>query len=390
MDNEQRTKEDREKQLLSKLFTPLSEVVDEPKTYVFSPYVPSGKLTGLIALPGVGKTKFADGLAAYVSAGKPMFGNVPCEKSGSVLIFSTEDDCVDHKKTVAACGGNMEKVFILSQSDAALDWTASNPVKFSSPIIETAIKSIRPAMVIFDPIQQYFGRIDSNSQTETSSALAPLVKLARKYDCAIVLVGHAGKGNNDSLQAKAIGSTNIVGQMRSMLSIVRDPECPSENIVIHVKSNNVHGDSIRYKILPIPDDEDFAKVEFIRTEKYSESDYRKSIKQMERIKAEEEITEDDPIVKTILHLANQNKGLVRIGRKDMEKAVETVGSDYLSEGLESICKRYGSWLQRNHGISIKTGTSQPIKPFRILNEIMLPEKSPDRVISIKQSTYSPP
>ena len=388
--NEQTTKEERERQIIANLFTPLSAIVDEPKTYVFRPYVPVGKLTLITAFPGVGKTKFVDALAACVSSGKPMVDNVPCEKPGNVIIFSNEDDATDHKKTIAASDGDMGRIFTLSESDAALDWATEHPLVFSSPVVESAIKSIAPSLVVFDPIQRYFGKIDSNSQTETSSALAPLVKLARKYQCAIILVGHSGKGNADSLQARAIGSTNIVGMMRSMLSIVRDPEYPEENVVIHTKTNNFRGKSVRYKILPIPGDEDYAETHIIRTEDYTESDYKKAIKRMERIKAEEEITENDPIVKAVVHLAQQNNGFVRIGRKDMEKAVETVGNDFLSEGLETICKRYGSWLQRTHGIIIKTGTSQPIKPFRISNVTMLPEKSPDRVISIKQTTYSSP
>ena len=382
------TQEERDQVLLDKLFMTLDEVIEEPKEYLFRPYIPIGKITGINAIPGTGKTKFGDGLAAHVTAGTPLCDGLPCGKSGPVIIFSQEDDAVDHEKTVMASGGVKSKLHVLRETDEALDWLSKNPLTFSSPIVETAIRAFKPVLVIFDPIQKFMGSIDSNSQTATSVALTPLVKLARKYHCAIVLISHAGKGNDNSLQAKAIGSTNIVGMMRSMLSIVPDPEYPEENIAIHTKSNNVRGESIRFKILPIPDDEDFAEVHFVRTEKYTERDYRRALKQVEQKRKDAEITEDDPVVSTITHLAEQNNGFVRICQPDLAKAVDMIGGDTLTDSMNDLCKKYGNWLLQNRGIAVSTDTPRDLRPFHLSNTTIMPSKLKARVFTIKKINYT--
>lgn len=233
---------------LSTIFCPLSDVPEEEKHYLFRPWFPVGKITECSADPGTGKSKFMFAVAALITKGLPLL-DAPCGKPGNVLLFSCEDDSSDIRKTIAACGGDVEKFFVLSEKEEALSLLADKQITFKSQIVEWAIERYHPSLVVFDPLQRYIGKADTNSSTDTNAALKPLTILAKKYNCGIVLIAHNNKGSHASLLYKASGSQDIIGNMRSALSIVRDPENPDECIAIHSKSNNARGKSIRYAIL---------------------------------------------------------------------------------------------------------------------------------------------
>ena len=64
--------------------------------------------------------------------------------------------------------------------------------------IEKAIIEIGARVVILDPIQAYVGaNINMNSANEVRNVMAQLGRIAEKYDCAILLVGHMNKGSGN-------------------------------------------------------------------------------------------------------------------------------------------------------------------------------------------------
>lgn len=366
---------------LSKVFCPLADVPDEKKRYIYSPYIPLGKITVANADPGTGKTKFALGIAAHITKGLPLF-DIPCGRPGNVLLFSSEDDASDIKKTVIACGGDAEKVFVLSEKDDALSMLSDKQITFQSPIVEWAVERFAPSLVVFDPIQRYIGKTDTNSSTDTNAAIKPLTILGKKYGCAFLIIAHNNKGNHGNLMYKSSGSQDIAGNARSMLSIVRDPEKPNECIAIHSKSNNAKGKSIRYAIRPIEGDEDFARVEWIGLEDYSEQDYWKALKRKDEKEFAAQINDEDAIVQTVLNIIKENPTGVRIRKQDFWTAAEIYTGAAISDGLDSIVKKYRRYLWDNHGIYIDVKSSQTLKAFRVYNDVVHPSKSPDRCLAI--------
>lgn len=366
---------------VERLFLPLSEVTFEKKQYIYNPYFPIKKIGLSAGDPGIGKTKFILLVCALITQGKDLCG-IPCEKPGSVLIFSREDDSSDIRKTVEACGGDSSKIYVVSESDDALDLLDKNELKFSSPIIEMAVARFQPSFVLFDPLQAYIGRrINMNAANETSGALAPLLKIAQKYDCHIHIISHNRKDKQNGLQSQVLGSVNLAGQARSILSIVRDPT-KDENIVIHTKSNNRKGLSIRYKIKPIPTDPDFATVELIGREKYSERDYREAEQSRLRQKLDEMINDSSPVVATVLQLANDNPGGVKIGRADLNDIIESQTGEVANYPLSTIAKEYGHYLGSKHGIAIVPKDKQRLKAFCYNGETITPSKIEDRSLYI--------
>ena len=375
-------------QLLSDLFSPLSNIAEEKKEYLFKPFFPLGKITLLSADPGTGKTKFALGLSALVTKGLPLLG-IPCGKAGRVLLFSSEDDASDIKQTVLSCGGDEEKIIVLSEGEKSLQYQKSSQITFNSPIVEQAIDRYNPVLVCFDPYQRYAGKADPNKSNETNLALKSLDLLGKKYGCSFLIVCHNNKNvKADNLMHRTSGSVDIAGNARSILSIVHDPEKPDELLAIHSKSNNKTGRSIRYAIRPIEGNEDFATVQWIGLEDYTESDYRKSIKKADEQKYEMTITDDDIIVSTIIGLMKDNPNEIRIRKEDLWTAVEKYTGQITSVTFDDITKKYRSYLWNNHNIYAGVKTSQGLKPFRIGKETFPPSKPNDRCLALYKKKTS--
>lgn len=373
---------------LKKLFVSLADVQEKPKRYLYKSYFPLGAFSVISADPGVGKSKVLFAVAAKVTTGDSLLG-IPCEKAGNVLIFSREDDASDIRKTIAACGGDLAKLQILSDTDDAIDLIEDEAITFGSPIVEAAIESFRPSLVIFDPYQKYIGsNVDTNTANKLSAALAPLVKLARKYDCHIAIIAHNVKAQT-SLQYKFMGSVDLIGEARSGISIVRDPDHPEENIALHVKSNNKRGLSIRYKIVSIPGDEDFAKVEFLGLEKYTEQDYAEADRRRLSKKYDVPITDNDVIVKTILALLKENPAGLRVGKSDLQQSAEIYFNEPMENiGVRKIEVKYAAYMMQAHGVSIQEGDSQNIVMFKRKGSYTNPVKGHDRVLHIWKKGYT--
>ena len=65
--------------------------------------------------------------------------------------------------------------------------------------IEKAIIEVGARVVILDPIQAYVGaNINMNNANEVRNVMAQLGRIAEKYDCAVLLVGHMNKGSGTS------------------------------------------------------------------------------------------------------------------------------------------------------------------------------------------------
>ena len=367
---------------IDRLFTNLSSIPDEPKTYIYNPPFPLGKVTGIAGDPGVGKSKAIYAITGKVTKGEPLL-DMQCEKPGEVILITTEDDASDIKQTIASCGGDLSKVHVLSERDDALNDLAKCELTFASPIIESAIKKFHPVMVVFDPLQAYLGQhVDPNKAVQVTTALKPLISLAKRYNFAAVVIQHNNKMADASLQNRAAGSASIVGCYRSLLSIVRDPENPKENIAIHTKSNNAFGKSIRYRIKPIEGNENFATVEFIRLENYTERDYQAALKRKKQSAHDDEINDSDAIVATIIRLLEDNPRGLRISRMDLQNAVSSYYGEPMHQGLKDIEREYASFLLSKHGICIQCKSAQDLKTFYIKGKPVTLLKPHDKCLHI--------
>lgn len=374
-------------------FKPLSDDDGKPlaeKRCIFKPYFPLGKFSIVSADPGTGKTKVVDAIAALVTVGGDLCG-IPCEMPGKVLIFSMEDDRDDHIATIRNCGGDMSKVVLPGQDDSDLDYFAKTKLTFGSPEVEMLINHYRPALVIFDPYQKYVGsKTDTDKANKLSEALTPLTLLSRKYDCHILVIAHNIKAQTSKLQYKFMGSVDFVGEARSAMMVVRDPDrLPAdENIIIHIKSNNKRGKSIRYKIESIPGNEDYATIAWLGLEDYDERDYMLANRSLlqNKVKALTEISDEDPTVKLILSIMKENPYIesLRVGLFDFGKCYKEINGMPLKESISKEIKRVTEYLEQNHGLTAEYKQSRRLMRFSFQKRDFMPSAESGRCVEIER------
>ena len=166
----------------------LEEVKEEETNWLYSPYVPRGKLTLCAAYPGVGKTYLLCYMAACVTTGKSFFNIVPFSNEKENVVYLTAEDGIGGtiKKRMRQCGADMKHVFVVTENKTQL--------LFDSPEIEMFIQQTNPALMIFDPFQAYIGSdVDMNAPNKTNERVGHIVDLAEKYGVAVVLICHFNK-----------------------------------------------------------------------------------------------------------------------------------------------------------------------------------------------------
>lgn len=217
-----------------------ADVPYEPPKYLGEPYFPIGKLTLVQGDPGCGKTAYICKVAALTSTGGRMLN---CEiAQGNVLILSVEDDASTLRGRIEASGGDISKCYFVEEAYA---------MTFTHEGLQDAIRQTQAKLVVFDPIQSFFGAdINTNLSNQTRPILAYLAQVAKEESCAIVLLAHMAKAKEGKSNVlRALGSVDIPGAARSVLQIGRNPSDKNQCVVCHVKSSNAKmGDSFTYVI----------------------------------------------------------------------------------------------------------------------------------------------
>lgn len=213
---------------------------EEPR-FLIAPYFQRGKGTLIQGDNGSGKTAFMCGIIAAISSGQPLLG-IPVQTPGNVLILSVEDDLPILRGRIEASGGDLTHCYFLTNAAG---------LTFSSPSIENAIAEINARLILFDPIQAFFGSgLDMFRANETRPALAKLFEMCERHDCACAIIAHTSKNATDkSAVNRSLGSVDIPAAMRSILQLTKNPADPNECVMIHVKCSNApKGKSIGYSI----------------------------------------------------------------------------------------------------------------------------------------------
>lgn len=367
-----------------------AEIEHKQKEYLYKPYFPMRKYTVLTADPGTGKTKFVCALAARVTKGDNLCG-IPCQHPGNVVLFSREDDADDLVTTVKSCDGDISKLTVIAEDDEALDYMSKKPLFFNSPEIEAIIKEKKPSLVVFDPMQKYTPpNVDTYRNNQTSPICNAILKLATKYKCSIIIITHNVKNKTGlKLQELVNGSSDIVGEARSALAVVQNPESDEKgnNYIIHVKSNNKIGKTIHYKIKSIEGDEDFATVEFVGLKNFYEADYIRMARRNNGTSGEK-IDDENPYVKTILKLMKENPRGFRVDKETLQDSIYEYMGLTVAVKLADIINVYRDYLCKKHGIGMHEKVSTVTEIIRNGKIIKSPQKS-TRVLQIRKDKKPP-
>lgn len=209
----------------------LDDVEPEVIEWLWYPYIPKGKLTMIEGDPGLGKSWLTMALASFISRGKALPYQMNPEK-GPVLILSAEDGIADTiKPRLITLRADTKNIIAIPE---AVSFTEAG-----TKAVDTAIKQIKPTLIIIDPLVAYLGgKVDLHKANETREIMARLTRLAEENHVAIILVRHLTKGGKEKAIYRGLGSIDLTAAVRSCLAIGRNPKDPNEGRVIcHIKSN---------------------------------------------------------------------------------------------------------------------------------------------------------
>lgn len=185
-------------------------------------YIPKGAISVLCAEGGIGKGGIWTALAAAVSRNEvPDFLGIPFKgdlglKNPLVMYASSEDSSehviVGRLEDNGANRGNIIEI--------PLDEEEFENLTFDSEILEGVIANIRPALVIFDPIQSFIDKtVRMGERNGMRQALTPLMNMGQKYGTAFLLIVHANKGKGNYGRRRVSDSSDIWDIARSVLML---------------------------------------------------------------------------------------------------------------------------------------------------------------------------
>lgn len=217
------------------LFKPLTDFDEKEADWLIPEYIPQGVITTMAGDGGSGKTSVWTDIAASVSSGRNcFFDQTPFTgREPQRVVFLSSEDSVEIvlKKRLRAAGANMANIYTASLQDERF-----KELKFNSPLLKTMIEQIRPALVVFDPIQGFIPEgLNMGSRNDMRNLLSPLIGVGENIGTAFLLVVHTNKRAGVFGRNRIADSADIWDISRSVLIVGKTPD--GERYISHEKSN---------------------------------------------------------------------------------------------------------------------------------------------------------
>lgn len=225
----------------------LSEVQEVKQEYLFRPYIPLGTYSIIAGESGMTKTWFCCYMVACVTTGRPLIPGGSYRDPANVLFLTKENDySSDIVPRLRKMGADFGRV-------AYIDDKGQDPLTLNDRRIYEMMQKIRPALVLFDPIQSYVGaKINWNAMNEVRPILDKVMDMAREFQAAVVTVAHLNKMSQAASLDRINGTSDFRNSARSILIIGADPEAsnwPETRALVQGKcSGSRPGKSFTYHI----------------------------------------------------------------------------------------------------------------------------------------------
>lgn len=220
--------------------------------WLWSGWLPLGKLTILAGAGGCGKTNLLLALIATITTNGIFPDGSKCTDTGKVLIYSTEDDPNDTLlPRLIANGADLSKIdFIAGRINDKGDREPFDPTKDLPLLNAYAKQNPDIKLLMIDPIISAVGG-DSNKATDVRRSLQVVVDFAQEFNCAVVGITHFAKGTSGSSPAERIIGSQAFTALARMVWSAAKREDENDCILVRAKSNiSTLDGGIKYQIEP--------------------------------------------------------------------------------------------------------------------------------------------
>jgi hypothetical protein len=220
-----------------------------------------GKLTLIAGHPDLGKSTVALSLAAIASTGGFWPASRQTSIQGAVVILTSEDDIEDTvRPRFVAAGGDDDMVEIVEmvrvESEEEDETVRGFSLRLDIEKLGRLIEKIgNVAAIVIDPITAYLGNpaeIDSHNMADVRAVLEPFVRMAAKYQVAIIAVTHLRKSmEGDKAMLLVAGSIALVASSRVTYFVMADLDDPDRRLFLTAKNNlGIDKTGFAYRIEP--------------------------------------------------------------------------------------------------------------------------------------------
>lgn len=192
--------------------TKLNDLFLEPEentTWLVDGLLPSSGFSIIVAKPKVGKSTTVKNLGLNVARKEPFLGrNV---SQGAVIYLALEEKRSEVKKHFRAMGASGDEEIYIYTGGAPVDAIKQ---------ITSVVESLKPALLIIDPLFRLAKVKDGNDYIQVTNALDPLLRLARDTGTHVLCVHHSGKGERHAEDC-VLGSQAIFGSVDTLMVMKR-------------------------------------------------------------------------------------------------------------------------------------------------------------------------
>lgn len=214
----------------------LSEVEYKPVKWLWRRYLPMGALCLFDGDPGLGKSFLTLYIAARVSSGGIFPTGERATPAGVILMSYEDDPGFTVRPRLETMGADLDRIILL---EGITDEKGPRlpSVADIAAIRETAL-SVGAGLIIVDPLMAALpGAVDSHSDHNIRSILAPLSKLAQETGATVLIVRHLNKGGGGNALYRGGGSIGIVAAARAAYVVGKDPQDETRRILAVAKLN---------------------------------------------------------------------------------------------------------------------------------------------------------
>jgi hypothetical protein len=216
---------------------PADQVTAQAVSWLWPQRIPLGKLLILDGDPDLGKSLIALDLCARLSTGRAFPDGQPGPGPSNSLVLSAEDNAADTiVPRLHRLGADVQRVFVWQREADDEDW----PWRFPAHVdrLADALRRTDARLAVIDPIMAFLDdSVFCAGDQSVRRALAPLMQLAEKHRCSLLMHRHLTKKGGGRALYRGLGSIAFVAACRVAMLVARDPQTPDRCVLAQVRGS---------------------------------------------------------------------------------------------------------------------------------------------------------
>ena len=228
---------------------PAVEIQAQQISWLWPQRIPLGKLVLLEGDPDLGKSLVSLDLCARLSTGRPFADGQGGGEPANALVLSGEDAAADTiVPRLKRLGADLQRVFVWQRHEEPEDWPWRFPGQAAR--LDDALERTQARLAIIDPLMAFLDEsVIWTSDPSVRRALTPLMHLAEKYQCTLLLHRHLNKQGGGQALYRGLGSIAFMAACRFAMLVARDPKRPKQCVLAQVRHSMAKPQpSLRYRI----------------------------------------------------------------------------------------------------------------------------------------------